>query len=81
MSAITESTNTDFPPFQLRVIDELNELCIKSEALNKFIKTDIFTGLPQDEQVRLKRQSAIMIEYRGVLAERISAFKITGKQA
>ena len=62
-------------PFQRRVVDEMNELSKKLEKLNEFIGDNaIFAGLPYDEQIRLRKQREVMIQYRGILVDRIAHF-------
>jgi hypothetical protein len=59
---------------QQRVVDEKKELDVKLEKLSAFIQGPIFQTLKSDEQERLTRQSKLMDQYSGVLAERIEAF-------
>ena len=61
-------------PHQQRVVTEREELVHKLDKLIEFLKGDMFRSLPADEQERLTRQSAIMEQYSGVLAERIVHF-------
>lgn len=61
-------------PHQQRVIDEKTALDDKLSKLTLFIGGDIFFSLPNAEQDRLKRQSRVMDEYSGILAERIEVF-------
>jgi hypothetical protein len=61
-------------PHQQRVVDEKKELDAKLEKLMAFIQGSIFQTLKSDEQERLTRQSKLMDQYSGVLAERIEAF-------
>jgi hypothetical protein len=62
-------------PFQQRVVDERNELVDKLQKLMAFIRGPLFANVDPAEQERLNRQSKLMDEYSGVLAERISEFK------
>jgi len=62
-------------PFQQRVVDERNELVDKLKKLMAFIRGPMFKTVDPAEQERLTRQSKLMDEYSGVLAERISEFK------
>lgn len=58
-----------------RVVDELKELTAKREKLALFIGgNDVFGKLPTDEQSRLRRQFDLMVQYEGVLQERIDHF-------
>lgn len=61
-------------PHQQRVVDEKAELDGRLEKLLAFGKTDIFKGLPTDEQRRMQRQVICMTDYSEVLGERIHAF-------
>ena len=62
-------------PHQERVVQELKDLTDKREKLAFFIGTSkTFSGLPDDEQQRLRRQFDIMVQYEGVLQERIDHF-------
>jgi hypothetical protein len=60
--------------YQGRVVTEIGELKDKREKLATFIGGNTFNKLPTDEQQRLRRQFDIMIEYEGVLQERIDHF-------
>jgi hypothetical protein len=63
-------------PHQQRVVNELKELTDKREKLAIFIGGSLtFTTLPTDEQSRLRRQFDIMVQYEGVLQERIDHFR------
>lgn len=61
---------------QERVVQEKQELDDKIAKLSSFTNpnNDIFNALPEDEQVRLGRQLAVMAEYSSILSERINAF-------
>ena len=66
-------------PYQQRVIAEIKDLTEKREKLGAFIAgagNRIFDGLPDTEQARLRRQFDIMVQYEGVLQERIDNFVI-----
>lgn len=67
-------TKPNMQPYQQRVIDEKNELDEKLTKLRKFLATDQFRILPEDERRRLVRQCEIMGEYSLVLRQRITAF-------
>lgn len=64
----------DMQPHQQRVVDEKAELDAKREKLGAFKNTDLFAGLPWQEQERLNTQAHIMTMYSAVLGERIAAF-------
>lgn len=60
---------------QERVVAELKDVTDKREKLAIFIgKSPTFQNLPNDEQERLRRQFDIMLQYEGVLQERIYHF-------
>lgn len=60
---------------QQRVVDELKELEVRRVRLGTFIgENPVFGTLPPEEKERLNRQYAIMLQYEGVLNERIAAF-------
>jgi|SRR5579863_3838216 len=63
-------------PHQQRVVAELKELTEKREKLATFLCTPngVCEKLPPDEQARLRRQFDIMVQYEGVLQERIDHF-------
>lgn len=61
-------------PHQERVVAEKKELDAKLDSLKSFIEGDIFKTLPVDEQRRLNRQFDVMVEYSGILGQRIDAF-------
>ena len=66
-------------PHQQRVVAELKDLTEKREKLGAFIAgagNNLFAGLPADEQTRLRRQFDIMVQYEGVLQERIDHFPV-----
>ena len=60
--------------YQQRVIYEKASLDEKIEALNRFVDSDKFDGLPNAERDRLERQFRVMTEYSKILGERIAAF-------
>ena len=62
-------------PFQERVIAERKELYDKCEKLNEFIaNSPTYKTLDIDEQVRLRMQLNVMLQYGTILAERIAEF-------
>lgn len=61
-------------PHQQRVVDEKHDLDEKLSKLRPFLGTEIFAGLPGDEQARMQRQVEHMAAYSDVLGERIEAF-------
>ena len=61
-------------PHQQRVVDEKTELDERLTKLIAFFNSQIFSGLPTDEQDRMKRQADHMTNYSVVLGERIAAF-------
>ena len=60
--------------FQDRVRAEAAELDERVTKLKAFTSTEIFGGLPVDEQERMLAQLAAMTDYSACLAERIQAF-------
>lgn len=63
-------------PHQERVVIEKQELDEKIEKLAAFRGGHLFASLPADEQERLVRQHSCMVEYSGILGERIAAFPV-----
>lgn len=61
--------------FQIRVVQEKDELDAKREKLGTFKNTDAFARLPWQEQERLNTQGHLMTMYSAILGERIAAFK------
>ena len=58
-----------------RRANKLKELADKREKLGIFIGgSKLFGSLPTDEQGRLRRQFDVMIQYEGILTERIDHF-------
>jgi hypothetical protein len=80
MTAIKGSIVNDHiiirPPHEQRVIDEHSELKDRLKKLCYFLAKGgaIYSGLPIDEQARLRRQAAAMQEYSSILDERIENF-------
>lgn len=60
--------------YQMRVIEEREQLVERFRKLVAFIPGSVFNSLPSDEQNCLIRQSVVMLEYADILAERIAAF-------
>lgn len=65
---------TDMPPHQLRVLEELAELSLRLEKLTAFFDTELYRSLDVAERNLLKEQSLFMQEYQRVLAERAARF-------
>lgn len=63
------------PPYQERVKKEADDLCEKLRALGLFMKSEQFSKLHNDEQIRLTRQHGYMDSYLEVLQDRIAAFR------
>ncbi len=63
--------------WQIRAIEERNELDKKGEALFEFINEDdgVFDSLPKQEQIQLVEQAVAMRAYFDVLADRVSRFE------
>ena len=67
-------TEKTYLPHQQRVIDEKAELDERRAKLAAFAHTEMFAGLPQDEQTRLEHQGFHMGAYSDILAQRIANF-------
>ncbi len=63
-------------PHQERVVKEQTELQEKLDKLYAFTVGDLFKTVPEVEQKLLNRQMQYMIEYNGILLERIELFKV-----
>lgn len=61
-------------PHQERVVAEKQELDDKLNALEKFLWSQKFQTLPQDEKGRLGDQLTAMKRYSDILGKRIAAF-------
>ena len=61
--------------YQLRVLQEGEELKTKMEALGKFILTEAFDNLPIVEQEDLKVQLEWMMGYLNTLTRRVLRFR------
>lgn len=72
--AESEHKEKKMQPHQERVVNERKELTDKREKLALFIGGKAFNTLPDDEQSRLRRQFDIMLQYEGILQERIDHF-------
>lgn len=71
---IVETVASSVPPHQQRVLDEHTELGERCRKLAVFFQTEMFKGLPADEQDRMQRQYDAMMAYAGILIERMAAF-------
>ena len=60
--------------FQIRVIAEREELSVRVEKLDVFIKSPAFAQVDPEERTRLIKQSDAMKQYESILTERIGAF-------
>lgn len=69
-----EPLETDMPPHQLRVLEELAEIAGRLDKLTAFFDTETYRSLDVNERHRLKEQSLAMGEYQRVLIERVAAF-------
>lgn len=68
--------------WQQRVVEEMEELTVKLNALCAFISSDKFRELSNAERFRLdKQRRRCMTEYLKVLVERIECFNLTDQQA
>lgn len=75
MQAQLQALDIKMLPYQLRVVDEEEQLHIKLIALLDFIEQPSFAEIDLPEQYRLKLQAMSMGHYHLVLTERISHFK------
>lgn len=65
------------PEYQVRVIEEKDELSRKLGALSLFIDEGaVFPTLPAAEQARLRYQRLLMTGYLNVLVDRIGNFPV-----
>jgi hypothetical protein len=62
-------------PYQKRVIDEKDLLDEKLDKLNKFIESDAFDDLKDDDRKLLIKQEDAMSIYSDILEERIDRFQ------
>ncbi len=62
------------PPHQQRVIAEREQLADRIQKLESFLATEMFAGLPEDEQQLLKMQADAMVVYLSILEARSSKF-------
>lgn len=62
-------------PYQKRVIDEKALLDEKLDKLNKFIESDAFDALKDDDRKLLIKQEDAMSIYSDILEERIDRFQ------
>ena len=60
--------------FQVRVIDEKQQLDSRLDKLESFLSTETFNRLPMTEQHRLRHQADLMDQLSLVLGERIENF-------
>lgn len=60
--------------YQLRVVNELDELTVKLEALNSFIESRSFVSLLEQDKLTLELQAKVMAQYADILGTRISRF-------
>ena len=74
---LEDHKETKMQPHQQRVVAELKDLTEKREKLASFFAgafNNAIKTVPEDEQARLRRQFDIMVQYEGVLQERIDHF-------
>lgn len=67
--------------FQQRVVEEKLALEDKVVRLGVFLNSATFKGLPEDERDRMTRQYRVMVDYRGILQERIDAMDLGEAEA
>ena len=61
--------------YQLRVVEEKDELGTRIELLQSFMSGSTFSSLGAGEQVLLSCQRACMVQYHSLLMSRIQLFK------
>lgn len=71
----------DLMPHEQRVVNEREELVIKSVALDGFITGEIFKTLSRKNQYLLKKQLLVIQMYIDILDLRISFFYDEGEEA
>lgn len=64
----------NYEAWQLRVIEERDELATKMVALNKFLSSDAGNNLNPQHRTLLKTQALFMEGYLNTLCERIALF-------
>lgn len=67
--------------FQIRVIDERDQLSEKLDKLDSFIESDRFQDLHWRDRHLLTRQAVCMQSYKEILDERINRFKTEEEKA
>jgi len=67
-------TASHLSPHQQRVIAEREQLADRIQKLEAFLHTDLYAGLPEDEQQLLKMQADAMVLYLGIINTRTSKF-------
>ena len=65
----------EMAPFQIRVVEEKQELDEKIARLDAFVDGSLFSQASPDEQGRLHRQLGVMQMYSRILGERIAHFE------
>lgn len=73
-SGYTEPLGNGSDTYQRRVMAEQQDLDTKIAHLTEFTMSALFATLEQAERERLERQLTAMVEYSGILGERIAAF-------
>lgn len=68
------TTITERPEWQQRVVQELHDLSDKVVKLRRYLATDTYRGLPQEDQALLVMQLQSMITYEAVLLKRVERF-------
>lgn len=71
----TEAPSRVLQPFQIRVLEEKQELDGRVERLGEFIAGPVFKAVDHAEKARLRTQLRLMCELSTVLGARIAAFE------
>lgn len=57
--------------FKDRLRVEYEELSDKIEKLESFLKSDVYREIEKEQQILLRSQCAVMIQYRDILKKRL----------
>ena len=64
----------DLQPWQIRVIDELEQLTDRLSKLTKMLGSEDAIHIPAEEVLTLQHQAAVMLEYQKTLHLRVRRF-------
>jgi len=60
--------------YQIRVLEEKNELDARISRLENFVKSETFVTVVDSDKDRLTHQLSVMKSYSAILGERIARF-------